>query len=264
MVVSLSHDLVGGITDRRGCLRIESDVNGRGDCHRSESGQTARTLSNRECAIARKIWRTDRTNGTETKDFVRRSAAWTNTPRRRWSLSRRTPNISMLLVFLTDPLGSPQRGKTRWSIDWSDSILQRRAGETTKKIQSYHGRGNRLFHVPGRNNDLSYFSMEYIAFWKELTRWLMLTTATIKEISQIFRLLDALQLTYDIAVNKSDLVPFWGLKQLKQKIDREIQQAKLTCVKKVLAQNVPSLFERFQVIWTDDKSLPRSRIWCSF
>ena len=38
----------------------------------------------------------------------------------------------------------------------------------------------------------------------------------------------------------------------------------VTCVKKVLAQNVPSLFERFQVIWTDDKSLPRSRIWCSF
>jgi hypothetical protein len=77
------------------------------------------------------------------------------------------------------------------------------------------------------------FSMEYIAFWKGLTRRPMLTTATIKEMSKAFRLLDALQLTYDIVVNKFDLVSFGGLEQLKQKTDRELQQAKLHGVKHV-------------------------------
>jgi len=40
------------------------------------------------------------------------------------------------------------------------------AGETTQEIQPYDGQGYRLFDIPGRNDDISYFSMEYIAFGK--------------------------------------------------------------------------------------------------
>ena len=43
------------------------------------------------------------------------------------------------------------------------------AGETTTEIQPYDGQGYRLFDIPGRNDDQSYFTMEYIAFWKGLT-----------------------------------------------------------------------------------------------
>jgi len=81
------------------------------------------------------------------------------------------------------------------------------AGETTKEIQPYDGQGYRLFDIPGRNDDISYFSMEYIAFWKGLTGRLVLITATIKEMTKVFRLLDAINLRYDIIVNKFDLVP---------------------------------------------------------
>jgi hypothetical protein len=33
--------------------------------------------------------------------------------------------------------------------------------ETTQEIQLYDGRGYRLFDIPGRNDDISYFSMEF-------------------------------------------------------------------------------------------------------
>jgi len=41
--------------------------------------------------------------------------------------------------------------------------------ETTQEIETYDGRGYRLFDIPGRNDDISYFSMKYIAFWKGFT-----------------------------------------------------------------------------------------------
>lgn len=107
------------------------------------------------------------------------------------------------------------------------------AGETTKEIQPYEGQGFRLYDIPGRNDDLSYFSMEYIAFWKGLTRRLVLITATIKEMTKVFRLLDALELSFDIVVNKFDLVPFEEREQLKKQIHREIQQANLQGVEHV-------------------------------
>lgn len=100
-------------------------------------------------------------------------------------------------------------------------------GETTKEIQPYDGQGYRLFDIPGRNDDISYFSMEYIAFWKGLTGRLVLITATIKEMTKVFRLLDAINLRYDILVNKFDLVPFQEREQFKQQINQQIRECNL-------------------------------------
>ncbi|CAF1159449.1 unnamed protein product [Adineta steineri] len=71
------------------------------------------------------------------------------------------------------------------------------AGETTQEIQPYDGQGYRLYDIPGRNDDLSYFTMEYIAFWKGLTGRLIVITSTIEEMTKVFRLLDAIHLRYD-------------------------------------------------------------------
>ncbi|CAF1442147.1 unnamed protein product [Adineta steineri] len=101
------------------------------------------------------------------------------------------------------------------------------AGETTQENQSYDGQGYRLYDIPGRNDDLSYFTMEYIAFWKGLTGRLIVITSTIKEMTKVFRLLDAIQLRYDIIVNKFDLVPIEERQIFKQKIDKQIRENNL-------------------------------------
>lgn len=106
-------------------------------------------------------------------------------------------------------------------------VAETGAGETTTKIESYDGEGYRLFDIPGRNDDLSYFSMEYIAFWKGLSGRLVLITATIKEMTKVFRLLDAINLRYDIVVNKFDLVPIEERKEFKEKVNKQIRECKL-------------------------------------
>ncbi|CAF3420499.1 unnamed protein product, partial [Rotaria sp. Silwood2] len=42
-------------------------------------------------------------------------------------------------------------------------------GETTTKITPYNGSIFTLWNVPGRNDEVSYFSMEYISFFKGLS-----------------------------------------------------------------------------------------------
>jgi GTP-binding protein EngB required for normal cell division len=101
------------------------------------------------------------------------------------------------------------------------------AGETTTEIQPYDGPGYRLFDIPGRNDDISYFSMEYIAFWKGLTGRLILITATIKEMTKVFRLLDAINLRYDIVVNKFDSVPVEERQTFKEKLNQQIRECNL-------------------------------------
>jgi GTP-binding protein EngB required for normal cell division len=106
-------------------------------------------------------------------------------------------------------------------------IAETGAGETTKEIRPYDGQRFRLFDIPGRNDDISYFSMEYIAFWKGLTGRLVLITTTIKEMIKVFRLLDAIHLRYDIVINKFDLVPVEERQKFKQKINQQIRECEL-------------------------------------
>ena len=106
-------------------------------------------------------------------------------------------------------------------------------GETTTKIQGYEHTGYCLYDIPGRNDDLSYFSMQYVSFWKGLTRRIVVVNATLKEMTKVFRLLDAIELHYDILVNKFDTVPFESRDSFKQKIRGEVQQCGLKGVKNI-------------------------------
>jgi GTP-binding protein EngB required for normal cell division len=124
------------------------------------------------------------------------------------------------------------------------------AGETTTEIEPYDGPGFRLFDIPGRNDDLSYFSMEYVAFWKALTGRLVLITTTVKEMTKVFRLLDAIDLTYDIVVNKFDLVPVEEREAFKRQVDQQIRECDLKGVNHVWyvsAQN-PRQFPHWMVM----------------
>jgi len=106
-------------------------------------------------------------------------------------------------------------------------VAETGAGETTTKIEPYDGQGYRLYDIPGRNDDMTYFSMEYVAFWKGLTARVVLLTTSVKEMTKVFRLLDAINLKYDIVVNKFDLVKSEERDAFKAQIKQEITQCGL-------------------------------------
>ena len=106
-------------------------------------------------------------------------------------------------------------------------------GETTIKIQPYDGTGYRLFDIPGKNDDIHYFSADYISFWKGLTYRLFTITHTIKEMTKVFKLLDAINLNYDIVVNKFDQVDPDEADPFKQQLRQEIKDAGLQGVNRI-------------------------------
>jgi GTP-binding protein EngB required for normal cell division len=108
-----------------------------------------------------------------------------------------------------------------------ENLAEVGACETTKEIQPYNGQGYRLYDIPGRNDDLSYFNMKYIAFWKALTSRIVVITVTIKEMTTVFRLLDAINLRYDILVNKFDLVKCEEREKFQNQIKQQIIDCKL-------------------------------------
>jgi GTP-binding protein EngB required for normal cell division len=79
-------------------------------------------------------------------------------------------------------------------------------GETTKEITAYDGLDYRLYDFPGKNDDVSSFKKDYISLLKGLTYRMVLIGATVKEMSKLLRLLDALNLNYDIVINKFDSI----------------------------------------------------------
>jgi GTP-binding protein EngB required for normal cell division len=96
-------------------------------------------------------------------------------------------------------------------------------GETTIKMKSYPGTGFVLWDIPGKNDEVSYMSMEYISFWKGLTRRLILIEHTIKENSSMMKLLDTIELHYDIVVNKFDNVDEDEQTKFRKQIHDEIK-----------------------------------------
>lgn len=126
------------------------------------------------------------------------------------------------------------------------------AGETTTKIVKYPGENFELYDIPGRNDEMSYFSMEYVAFWKGLTNRLIVITATFKEMTKVLSVLDAVNLSYDIVVNKCDNVPSQEWDQFKNKIKNEAQTLGLKGVKHIwfVSANSPEEFPD----WSDLKN----------
>ena len=121
-------------------------------------------------------------------------------------------------------------------------------GETTTEIKAYPGNGFTLWDVPGRNDEVSYFSMEYVSFFKSLTRRLILITATVKENSSMMKLLDELDLEYDIVFNKFDKVDAEEQPLVVKQIQTEITRANLRKVNNlffVSAKN-PKMFQDWE------------------
>ncbi|CAF1316698.1 unnamed protein product [Didymodactylos carnosus] len=109
-------------------------------------------------------------------------------------------------------------------------------GETTKEVTPYDGNGYRFYDVPGKNDDLSYFTMQYIGFWKGLTHRLVVVTTTLKEMTKVFSLLGAMGLHCDIIVNKFDLIEDVNeAEKFKQQILQEVQECEEV-------QNIDNIF----------------------
>ncbi|CAF4495984.1 unnamed protein product, partial [Rotaria sp. Silwood2] len=118
-------------------------------------------------------------------------------------------------------------------------------GETTTKIKPYNGTKFILWDVPGRNDEVSYLSMEYISFFKGLSRRLILIQSTVKENSSMMKLLDEIGLHYDIVFNKFDKVEPEEQEAVKNQIQSEIKKIGLKGVDKlyfVSAKN-PKMFD---------------------
>ncbi|CAF4527495.1 unnamed protein product [Rotaria sp. Silwood2] len=115
------------------------------------------------------------------------------------------------------------------------------AGDTTTQVQRYDGNGFSLYDIPGKNDEVSYFTMEYVAFWKGLTARLVLITATVKEMTSVCRVLDAINLTYDIVVSKFDQHQEDERDQLKAQIHAEIKQLELKGVENVWFLRPPDI-----------------------
>jgi GTP-binding protein EngB required for normal cell division len=137
-------------------------------------------------------------------------------------------------------------------------------GKTTKEVTKYRGFNYNLYDIPGQNDDVSYFSMNYVAFWKGLTCRLVLIHHTVKEMTKVFHLLYVIDLHYDIIINKFDVVEFDDREPFKQQIHVEIKECKLKGVDNVWflsARNPPQFPDWIQMVnfLTDPSKDPKSQ-----
>ena len=113
------------------------------------------------------------------------------------------------------------------------NLAETGVGETTTKIKAYPGTGYTLWDTAGRVDIESYLSTEYVSFFKGLTHRLILIQATVKENTNLMKLLDALNLEYDIVFNKFEKVDADEQPLVKAQIHKEIKELGLQEVGKV-------------------------------
>ncbi len=104
---------------------------------------------------------------------------------------------------------------------FGEKVAEVGIGETTIKMTSYKTTHFILWDIPGKNDEVSYMSLQYISFFKGLTRRLILVTNTLKENSSMMKLLDAIGLDYDVVVNKMDLYSEEQIPKFCEKIRKE-------------------------------------------
>ncbi|CAF3893766.1 unnamed protein product [Rotaria sp. Silwood1] len=119
-------------------------------------------------------------------------------------------------------------------------------GETTKNIVSYPSRNFTIWDVPGRNDEMTYMTMEYISFFKGLSKRLILIEATVKENSSMMKLLDAIGLHYAIVFNKFDKVDHDEQQDIRQQIEREYRTLGLKGIDQVFF-----ISGKFSTMFTD-------------
>ncbi|CAF3432482.1 unnamed protein product [Rotaria socialis] len=87
---------------------------------------------------------------------------------------------------------------------YGTKVAETGIGETTIQVTSYRTEHIVFWDVPGNNDEVSYMSMQYISFFKGLTRRIILVTHTLKENSGMMKFMDAIGLDYDVVINKMD------------------------------------------------------------
>ncbi|CAF1062638.1 unnamed protein product [Adineta steineri] len=107
---------------------------------------------------------------------------------------------------------------------YGKKVAETGIGETTLEIQSYAAKGFTLWDIPGKNDEVSYMSMQYMSFFKGLTHRIILVTYTVKENSSMMKLLDAIGLDYDIVVNKMDQIDDEEEPRFREEIQKEVQR----------------------------------------
>jgi len=91
-------------------------------------------------------------------------------------------------------------------------------GETTTEITPYEGVNFRVWDIPGSNDEINYLSLSYISCIKGLTKRGLLVVNTIKEQTRLINLLQKINVTFFIVVNKIDHVKSEEVESFKTKI----------------------------------------------
>ena len=94
---------------------------------------------------------------------------------------------------------------------------------STTSITGYQGSNYTIFDLPGLNDDVSYLDKEYIALLKGASHRVVVVTATVKQMKKLINLFEHLELSYDIVVNKFDLIEVDGRAEFQAKIHEEVQ-----------------------------------------
>jgi len=94
-------------------------------------------------------------------------------------------------------------------------------GETTLDITPYAGIHQRLWDLPGRNDEINYLTLPYITCMKGLDQRVVMIAKTLKEMSKVIRLLATLSLSCIIVVNQVDLVDAHEREKFKTAIMKE-------------------------------------------
>jgi hypothetical protein len=100
-------------------------------------------------------------------------------------------------------------------------------GEITTERKPYEGEHFILYDMPGRNDDVSYFTLDNIAFLKGLTKRVILIKDTVKEMTAVLRVLDDLNLSYDIVFNDFEGTSEEELRALKEQVAEQTSKADL-------------------------------------
>ncbi|CAF1361301.1 unnamed protein product [Rotaria magnacalcarata] len=106
-------------------------------------------------------------------------------------------------------------------------------GEITTRLASYKAEHFVLWDVPSNNDEVSYMSLQYMSFFKGLTRRIILVEYTLKEKSSMMKLLDAIGLDYDVVVNKMDQFEKDKIPSFSDQIKSEVMKLGLRGVNRI-------------------------------
>jgi small GTP-binding protein len=126
-----------------------------------------------------------------------------------------------------------------------ENVAETGYGETTMKMTPYPCINFVIWDVPGRNDEVSYMTMQYISFLKGLTQRLILIKNTVKENSSIMKLMDTMQLRYAIAFNQFDMVPDTEKSKVREQVHKQIGELGLKGVDHVffVSAQYPSRYD---------------------